>query len=62
MIENTYHTIYDWKEQFPVLILDPQQIAVYSDGTFTGLLHIKELRNSITGLSAMLPIEYERLE
>jgi len=62
MIENTHNTIFDWNETFPILILNPQQITVYSDGTFTGVLCIEELRNSITGLSAMLPIDYESLE
>ena len=50
----------EMRMSFPVMLgLSPQQFTVYSDGTYTGLLNIQEYQNSITGLSAMLPVEYE---
>ena len=46
------------KEALPVIELRPQQITVYSDGTYTGLLKVQESRNLITGLASILPVEY----
>jgi len=46
------------KEEFPVVELRPQQITVFSDGTYAGLLKIQESRNSVTGLASTLPVEY----
>jgi len=46
------------KYSFPVLILLPQQIDIYTDETYSDILIINEIRNRISGLSAMLPIEY----
>jgi len=39
---------------FPVMQLLPQQITIFSDGTYSGLLKI----NPSIGLSSMLPVEY----
>ncbi|MDR0795458.1 MAG: carboxypeptidase-like regulatory domain-containing protein, partial [Tannerella sp.] len=58
MIENTYNTIFGGNATFPVSILMPQQITIYSDGTYTGLMEVQEYRNSIIGLSSVLPVEY----
>ena len=43
-------------------MLFPQQISIYLDGTYSGILIVKEIQNRITGLSAILPIEYKRFE
>ena len=58
MIQNTYYTIFSSGKTFPVMILVPQQLTVYPDGTYSGLLEIRELRDSIIGLSCMLPSDY----
>ena len=42
----------------PMTELLPQQITVYPDGSYTGLLEIREHQSSIFGLSARLPAEY----
>ena len=59
MIENSDQTMFNYIERFPVIMLLTQQFSIYPDGTYTGILIIQELRNQISGLSAMLPIEYE---
>ena len=62
LIENSYismsvsYTVLN--DNFPVVLLLPQQFSIFSDGTFSGVLRIRNLRNQITGLSAMLPVEY----
>ena len=58
MIQNTYYTVFSSGKTFPVMILFPQQLTVYPDGTYSGLLEIRELRDSIIGLSCMLPSDY----
>ena len=50
------------KAKTPIVMLFPQQISIYPDGTYSGTLIIKEIQNRITGLSAILPIEYKRFE
>ena len=50
------------KTKTPIVMLFPQQISIYPDGTYSGTLTIKEIQNRITGLSAILPIEYKRFE
>ena len=42
----------------PVVKLQPQQITVFSDGSYAGTLKMEEYIDSITRLSAMLPVEY----
>ena len=58
MIKNTYNTLFGVGVSSPVTLLMPQQFSIYSDGTYTGMLQLQEYRNSITGLSSMLPFEY----
>ena len=58
MIQNACNAIFDTGGRYPVMILLPQQITVYPDGSYTGLLEIQEYRNSIIGLSTTLPLEY----
>ena len=58
IIKDSYNRMMGTKYSFPVLILLPQQIDIYTDGTYSGILSINEIRNRISGLSAMLPIEY----
>ena len=67
MIEKSDRTMFGSIEQdrllginkgFPVIMLFPQQFSIYPDGTYTETLIIQELRNHISGLSAMLPVEY----
>ena len=41
--------------------LRPQQISVYSDGTYSGLLTISEINGSISGLSSKVPVEYPEI-
>ena len=60
-IEDSYTTMFISKiPEVPVTILHSQQITIYSDGTYSGALHVSEFRsqNRLTGLSAKLPIEY----
>jgi len=45
-------------ESYPMMELPPQQIRIFSDGTYSGLLSIQEHQNSIFGLSSKLPVEY----
>jgi len=42
----------------PVLLLLQQQFSIFPDGTYNGTLIIQEHQNQISGLSAMVPIEY----
>jgi len=60
MIQKSYTVLYGRRFRYPVVVvLPPQQISIYSDGTYAGLLKISEDRNnSLTGLTAMLPVEY----
>ena len=44
-----------------VMELLPQQIIIYSDGTYSGVLQIREIQGYIFGLSAMLPVEFSGL-
>jgi len=59
-IQNSYSLIINRLMTFPLLILLPQQLTIYPDGTYSGLLKIQEQRKTITGLASMLPVEYER--
>ena len=46
------------------MILQPQQFTVYSDGTYSGLLEIQEIKgyqNTVTGLSLAMPKEYNNI-
>ena len=42
----------------PILLLLPQQIYIYPDGSYSGLMNVQNLRKPITGLANMLPLEY----
>ena len=59
MIQSTWQIIFGDRSNFPIMILMPQKITVYADGTYTGNLYIQEYRNSVIGLSFILPIEYD---
>ena len=60
MIRNTWDTLFDNRAKFPITVLLPQQITVFSDGTYTGILETQEYRNSLFGrLCAILPAEYD---
>jgi hypothetical protein len=48
----------DNRSVFPMLSLMPQQFTIYSDGTYSGILRINEIRGRLTGLSSILPNEY----
>ena len=56
MIKSSIHR--DNYGRFPIVELEPQQITIYQDGTYTGLLTIREHQSSISRLSALLPVEY----
>ena len=59
MFEDSYKTMFvSTNHEFPVVLLHPQQIYIYSDGTYSGNLDVSELRKRFVGLSARLPIEY----
>jgi hypothetical protein len=59
MFEDSYRTMFvSTSHGFPIVLLHPQQITIYSDGTFSGIMDVSEIRNRIMGLSARLPIEY----
>lgn len=59
MIQNGHETVMLNAPTVPVMILLPQQFIIYPDGPYSGLLKIQEYRNSISGLSTTLPVEYE---
>jgi len=59
MILNTWDTLFGPNSFFPITILLPQHIYIYSDGTYSGMLKIQEYRNSINGLKSRLPDDYE---
>jgi len=40
-----------------IAVLFPQQLTIYSDGTYSGILDIQEQVGSIFGLAAMVPVE-----
>ena len=42
----------------PMVELPPQQITIYADGSYRGLLKIQENQRSLSGLSSKLPVEY----
>jgi len=44
--------------KYPLVELPSQQITIFSDGSYKGLLEINEHRNPMSGLSSKLPIEY----
>jgi len=58
MIENSYFSMFESDESFPVAMLPPQQFTVYPDGTYSGTLRLNMFRNQIIGLSATTPLEY----
>jgi len=60
VIKNSERTMYGWGEFFPVSLLFEQQFSIFPDGTYNGtlILHELEFRKQISGLSAMLPVEY----
>ena len=62
MIKNVDKTMFGYYENFPVMMIYPQQLFIYPDGTYSGMLTIREVRNRVSGLSAMLPIEYGYIE
>ena len=58
MIQNSYRYLVSGGT-FPIVVeLLPQQIIIYSDGTYSGTLQIQERRGYIFGLSSMVPVEY----
>jgi len=59
MIQNlSYRDIWTGEKRFPIVELRPQQITIYSDGTYTGVLKVQSRREYIFGLSSMMPVEY----
>ena len=58
MIRNFHRSILDPKAKFPLTVLLPQQIAMFSDGTYSGILEIHTYRGYLIGVSAMMPVEY----
>ena len=46
------------KESMPMIVLLPQQIKIYPDGSYTGLLVADEYQGSLLGLSSTVPVEY----
>ena len=58
MIKNTYNTIYERNNTFPIMTLLPQSFIIYPDGSYSGLLKMHVYRNPITVLKSMLPVEY----
>jgi hypothetical protein len=44
---------------FPTIQLNSQQITIYPDGTYSGILDIVDNMNRMTGVASMLPVEYD---
>ena len=58
MTANVNSLLFGWNMPYPAVILLPQQLLIYSDGSYSGALRVEEHRNSTIGLWAMLPMEY----
>ena len=61
-IENTYYTLSNTEQGYAakrvVVTLPPQKFSVYSDGSYSGDLTIRDPNYSMTGLANTLPIGY----
>jgi len=58
MFEHPHFELLRNRARFPLIRLLPLDITIFSDGSYSGVLNIHEYRGSITGLRAILPIEY----
>jgi hypothetical protein len=58
MINNSYANIFRSGIRYPILVLLPQEITVYSDGSYTGAMQVQEINHSVQGLSSKIPLEY----
>ena len=58
MIESVGYSMFAGNEEFPVVKLLPQQITIFPDGTYKGLMKTEFIRDNISGLWAKLPVEY----
>jgi hypothetical protein len=51
----------DWSTSILKVGLFPQQITIYPDGTYSGLLKIVGVNKYLNGLSSMVPVEYPEI-
>jgi|GEM_PF-5497482 hypothetical protein len=62
-IENPYYTLSNTEQGYAakrvVVTLPPQKFSVYSDGSYSGDLTIRDPNYSMTGLANTLPIGYK---
>ena len=61
MIDNSYRHIWLKKNNYTNIILKPQQILIYPNGSYYGTFVIGNI-SSITGLSKLLPFEYTEMQ
>ena len=58
MMQDIYKHISNIRAEQPIVELLPQQVTIYSDGSYSGNLKITEYQNSMFGLVSRLPFEY----
>lgn len=58
IIRNSFSVLLSPTNKEPVLRLPSQQFTIYSDGTYSGVMSVDEIRSRLTGLSSVLPNEY----
>ena len=59
MFNDPLETFFLRSATFPLIrILPTSNITIYSDGSYSGLLHIVEYRNTVVGLRTRVPLEF----
>ena len=58
IIRKSFDDIIQLNKKYPMVDIMPQQITIYSDGSYSGLLEVQEYSESLFGLSKILPVEY----
>ena len=56
--EEPHEMLFGRGATFPLIQLLPLNITIYPDGSYSGLVHFNELRDTVLGLRAKLPIEF----
>ena len=58
MLRDPDRTFFSRHVRHPIIRLLPLDITIFADGSYLGMLNIREYRNSVLGLRAMLPMEF----
>ena len=58
MYSEPYRTFFSRSATFPLIRLMPLSMTIYADGSYSGLLHFLEYRDTVFGLRSRLPMEF----